>query len=380
MYPDGYLNHPVNVTISPWYKWKSISTGLDPRKGMPHAYYAPDFDVLYDCPVLAGNQQVLTFKVQDIPHYVAMEYPVDIDTVKYISDLKKIVEEAVKIIGEIPYEHYTFLIMGEGRGGLEHRNSMAVYSSGNYYTLADPEETLEHLQNSITGYENMPGHLFQPVTMSSFDSWIYFLNRSENASNTTISYYDKGCALGMLLDLKIRYETKSEKSLDDVMRTLYYEFQDVCEKIAGCSMDEIFSYASTTQKIDYPKYLSYAGLQIDTAWHDLQGIQTGLDIDERNGKFIVSGVEWDSPAWTAGLSPGDTIHEINDKQATSVLLYEILASGKPGHKLEITVGRRTGRHNVEIIPVSKKQKTFDITRSSQPDPYQARILNSWLKN
>ena len=36
-----------------------------------------------------------------------------------------------------------------------------------------------------------------------------------------ISYYDKGSALGALLDIAIRHETNNKRSLDDVMRTLY---------------------------------------------------------------------------------------------------------------------------------------------------------------
>jgi len=458
MYPDRYLHHPASVTVKPYYKWNKISTGLDRIEGMTNTFYASDFDMLYDCPILAGNQDILSFEVQGIPHYVVMENQVDIDTVKYISDLKKMVLEAVKIIGEIPYKHYTFLIMGEGMGGLEHRNSMAVFSSGGRYGLADPEgyknwlaflaheyfhlynvktirpvalgpfdydrenytnmlwfsegvtvyyeylilnragfldskESLEHMRMDITNYENIPGHLVQPVTMTSFDTWIYFFNRGENASNTTISYYDKGCALGMLLDLKIRYETKNEKSLDDVMRTLYYdfhkaknrgftdqEFQDVCENIAGCSLNEFFEYTSTTKTIDYPKYLAYAGLDIDTTLQNLPGVQMGADVYEHNGKVVISNVEWNSPAWYAGLSPKDTIIELNGNLATSLLLNEILDSGKPGNKLEITIGRRTGRYNLEITPEPKQQRTFNITRLSQPDPYQAKILNNWLKN
>ena len=134
------------------------------------------------------------------------------------------------------------------------------------------------LKSSISNYENIPGHLFQSVAQSSYDTWMLFFNRSENAENTTISYYDKGCAITMLLDLKIRYESGNKKSLDDVMRTLYQvyykekkrgftekEFRDVCEKTAGTSLSEIFDvYIPTVQDIDYQKYLGYAGLGIDT--------------------------------------------------------------------------------------------------------------------
>jgi len=134
-------------------------------------------------------------------------------------------------------------------------------------------EMLEALSGSITGYESIPGSSVQSANMSSFDTWINFFYHSDNSANTTISYYDKGCGLALLLDLKIRHETGNRKSLIDVMRTLYYEyykglgrgftddeFRKECEEAAGCSLEEIFNYASTIVKPDYDKYLDYAGL------------------------------------------------------------------------------------------------------------------------
>jgi predicted metalloprotease with PDZ domain len=134
-------------------------------------------------------------------------------------------------------------------------------------------EMLEALSGSITGYESIPGSRVQSANMSSFDTWINFFYHSDNSANTTISYYDKGCGLALLLDLKVRYETGNRKSLIDVMRTLYYkyykdlgrgftddEFRKECEETAGCSLEEIFVFASTTLKPDYNKYLDYAGL------------------------------------------------------------------------------------------------------------------------
>ena len=136
-----------------------------------------------------------------------------------------------------------------------------------------PDEMLESLSRSITAYESIPGSRVQSATQSSFDTWINFFSRSENSQNTTISYYDKGCGLGLLLDLKIRQSTGNRKSLDDVMRTLYYdyhkelgrgftdeEFRAECEKAAGTDLGELFGWASSTVRPDYDRYLDYAGL------------------------------------------------------------------------------------------------------------------------
>jgi predicted metalloprotease with PDZ domain len=55
MYVAGRLKDPVTLTIVPPLDWKRVSTGLEPVPGRPHAFTAPDFDTLYDCPILIGN-------------------------------------------------------------------------------------------------------------------------------------------------------------------------------------------------------------------------------------------------------------------------------------------------------------------------------------
>ena len=93
----------------------------------------------------------------------------------------------------------------------------------------------------------------------------------------TISYYEKGPAIGLLLDMAIRHSTKNRETLDDVMRTLYRkyyqekkrgftdsEFRQTCEQGAGEALPELFDYVYTVKQPDYAKYLAYGGLGIDT--------------------------------------------------------------------------------------------------------------------
>ena len=70
---DGEIRRPVRVEIELPANWKQISTGLEPVKGKPNALEAADFDTLYDCPILIGNQEYLRFDVKGVPHYVAIE-------------------------------------------------------------------------------------------------------------------------------------------------------------------------------------------------------------------------------------------------------------------------------------------------------------------
>jgi predicted metalloprotease with PDZ domain len=339
MHVGGKLNHPVTVTVKPFSEWKQVSTGLDPVKGVANTFSAQDFDRLYDCPILVGNQEVLTFEFKGIPHHIALEKAGTCDRVKLAADLKRIVEAGTAIIGEIPYKHYTFIIMDKGPGGLEHLNSMAVFADVSNYQGTDKDRRvlgffaheffhlynvksirpivlgpfdydrecitnmlwfseggtvyyeevilnragfldrdgfLENAGKTIGTHENIVGHEFQPVALASRDTWMLFFNRNENSQDVTINYYNKGATLTMLLDLKIRFESKNVNSLDDVMRSLYQdynksrnrgftdqEFREACEKAAGSSLAEFFDYVYTTNAVDYTKYLGYAGLNID---------------------------------------------------------------------------------------------------------------------
>jgi predicted metalloprotease with PDZ domain len=456
MHVEGHLDQPVSVTFHPHDPNHIISTGLDPVLGEPDTFSAPDFDILYDCPVLIGNQEILSFDIQGIPHKIAIENLGNFDREKFTADIKKVCESAVSLIGEIPYSHYTFIMMESGGGGLEHSNSMAVFYSPSawedpagykrwlafiaheYYHLYNVkrirpialgpfdydrenytnmlwvsegfsvyyeylilrragfltrEEFFDRVQGFISAYENRPGRLFQSVQESSFDTWLKFFNRSDNSTNTTISYYDKGAALGLLLDLKIRHETDNHLSLDDVMRTLYYdyykkmkrgftdaEFRAECERAAGCSLPEIFDvFVPTVQDIDYVKYFAYAGLEIDTSYQELPDVFFGASTREQDGRLLVTSVEWDSPAWKGGLSARDDILSVDGKKASSQSLQDTLDFKRPGDSLRMVVSRRGQKREIEVILTKKRERSFRIKPLSDPDALQLKIRDDWLR-
>lgn len=336
MHPAGRFRHPVTVTVDPPPGWNDVETGLDPVPGRPFTFSAPDFDVLYDCPILAGSLEKLAFEVRGVPHVFAGWNLGDFDRKAFVTDLKRVVEAAVAIIGEIPYERYAFLAVGPGRGGIEHSSSQAISLDGlagygpekrrgtlaflahEYFHLYNvkairprelgpfdydgpnrtrllwmsegftvyyeyvilrragiltADEFLESVSGPIAATEKRPGRLHQSAARSSFESWEQ--GPFGGPPDKTVNYYDKGAALALLLDLKIRRETAGAKSLDDVMRTLYREFHKetgrgftdeelrrACERVAGVPLDEVFEYAYTAEPVDYAKHLGYAGLEL----------------------------------------------------------------------------------------------------------------------
>lgn len=342
LYINGHLNIPVNVKISGIKAGFKIATGLESVAGNNNEFTASDFDILYDCPILIGDLEELpSFKVNGIEHRFIGYKMGNFDKIAFMNNLKKVVESAVAIIGDIPYKRYTFIGIGPGQGGIEHLNNTTVsfdgtgldnpdgmnsmmsflaheyfhhynvkrirpfelgpfdYDRGSktnllwvseglsvYYEylivkragLVSQQTLLNNFESSINAFENSPGRFYQSLVQSSFETWSDgpFGKQGEDA-NKSISYYDKGPAVGLILDFAIRQAAQNKKSLDDVMRFLYWEyykklqrgftdaeFQNACETIAGISLASVFEYVYTTKEIDYNMYLSYAGLRMNT--------------------------------------------------------------------------------------------------------------------
>jgi predicted metalloprotease with PDZ domain len=454
MHIEGKLNQASTITIDP-NTWHNVATGLDSVAGKKFTYSSPDFDILYDSPILIGDLETLpSFFVQGIPHRF-MGYKLgEFDRAQLMGDLQKVVEASAKIIGDIPYSHYTFIAIGPGRGGIEHLNSTSFgfdgsslntregrirmlsflaheyfhhynvkrirpvelgpfdYDKGSptnmlwvseglsvYYEyivlmragLITREELLELLRKNMVAFENKPGRLFQTLAQASYETWSDGpFGRTNDDINKTISYYDKGPVVGLLLDFAIRHETSNKKSVDDVMRTLYTEFYQkkkrgfteeelraVIERTAGKTLPEIFEYIYSVKPLDYPKYFSYAGLTVDTTLHELPGAYIGLSTRPRNDTVFVSSVDWESPAMKAGLKSRDVVAEIEGTPATATTLTEKLSSKKPGEKLELTTTRDGMMEKKEVAITTKRERTFNIQPIAKPNPIQKSILDGW---
>ena len=337
LYIDKQIQKPVSLTIQSYKNWSRIATGLD--SVAPATFTAPDFDILFDCPILTGNLEELpSFTVNGILHRFIGYKIGNFDKAAFMNDLKSIVEASVKIMKDIPYKHYTFLGIGPGNGGIEHLTSSANSFTGNelntsggrkrmlsflaheyfhnynvkrirpvelgpfdydngsktkqlwisegwtvYYEyiitkragIISDTDLYSGFRGNIMAYENHEGKNHQSLARSSEETWSD--GPFGNDPNKTISYYDKGPVVALMLDFAIRHYTNNKQSLDDVMRCLYNqfykqqnrgfteaEFKKVAESIAGKKLDEIFDYVYTTKPLDYKKYFNYGGLNIDT--------------------------------------------------------------------------------------------------------------------
>jgi predicted metalloprotease with PDZ domain len=127
MYVDGQLAAPSNVRVVPFGDWK-IATGLPAVSGQRNTFRAENYDVLYDSPFLVSNFKTISFEVRNVPHRIIIDGEGNYDAERMRTDVQKIVEAAVEMMGDVPYRDYTFQLMlhPSAGGGLEHLNSTAL--------------------------------------------------------------------------------------------------------------------------------------------------------------------------------------------------------------------------------------------------------------
>ena len=76
------------------------------------------------------------------------------------------------------------------------------------------EELLDALGRTVATSENNPGRLFQSATASSRETWTQGpFGQKAWGVRKTISYYEKGPVLGMLLDFRIRHTGLAQPAL-----------------------------------------------------------------------------------------------------------------------------------------------------------------------
>ncbi len=283
MFVKDNLKVASTVKVNPYANWK-VATGLPTVS--ENTFRAENFDVLYDSPFEISDYKEIKFTVQGKPHRFVVTGEGNYDLPKIAKDTTKIIEEAFKMFGELPYENYLFILNTRGGGGLEHLNSTALqwnkngfsggghtnflglvaheyfhlwnvkrirpdalgpfdYENENYTKLlwvaeggteyysnvllqragfVDDSDFLSARAGGFQALQNLPGRFETSVEEASFDAWIKQYRPDENSLNNQISYYDKGEIVNFLLDFKIRTDSNGAKSLDDVMRYLYTEF------------------------------------------------------------------------------------------------------------------------------------------------------------
>jgi len=325
--------------------WHAAVELPDAENGGGLVFTAANFDALADAPIEIGTFDEFEFQAGGRPIRVAISgrgWKRD----QLTDALTRIVNNEVGMMGEAPFREYLFLFrIGDGwGGGMEHMNSTAIdvanmgqlpgvaahelfhawnvkrlrpasleplddqremftralwFAEGvtNTYEdyvmvrtgLWDRSQLYDELATRITSTESRPAKLWQSAEQSSLDAWFekYPLYTEPDFS---VSYYDKGELLGVLLDIQMREVSGNRVGLDDLMRAMYADFalknrfyndsidirataEDVLRQagVTGAAADlgPFFAqYVAGAAEIPYADFLAEAGLSLESTSHN----------------------------------------------------------------------------------------------------------------
>ena len=289
-------------------------------------------------------------------------------------------------------ENYTRLLW-VAEGVTSYYENVLVLRAG----LMSAKDFLDGNARAFQALQNTPGRLEVSAEESSFDAWIKYYRPDENSINSTVSYYDKGAILALLLDLEIRRRSRGARSLDDVMRHLYDEFgkkgrnftpedfQRAAELAAGASLEQFFSrYVRGREELDYNAALEAVGLRLETTAPAEGGRAAaerayfGATLVQDGDRLVVRNVPAGTPAYDQGLSANDQIVAVDGVRATRDFLNARLEEKRPGETVRITVFRLDQLRTFEVRLGGRAEGNYRIVPVQNPSPEQTRVYQDWL--
>ena len=216
--------------------------------------------------------------------------------------------------------------------------------------LLTPEQYLDLLAQTITRVQKSKGRLTQSLAQSSYDAWTKFYQQDENAPNAIVSYYTKGALLAFVLDIQIRQQTDGIKSLDDVLRHVWGNYQacglenntiqTIVSEITDTDFSEFFEdYLYGVKELPLQASFDYVGIECQFVKHLDDLSDFGLTIKTEGEFSQIIQVFADSSAQHAGLYVGDKIVSVNYQQLKDKALIAEINKQEFGEVIKIGVLR-----------------------------------------
>ena len=454
MYPADARSAPIRVRFSGApQEWHIATPLLQLPDG---GFAAENYDRLVDSPVEMGNFQESDFDEAGGHFRIVVDADTaDYDMEKVVAMVRKIVVAATNWMNDRPFDTYLFLYhfpRGPAGGGMEHAYSTAIdlnaeelkqdpealpgvtaheffhlwnvkrirpqtlepvdytredytralwFSEGVTSTAADTiqlraglldeKRYLHHLGEEITELERRPAHLTQSAEDSSLDAWLErdaYYRRPERS----ISYYNKGELLGVMLDLAVREASHGRASLREVLQWMNTNYakkgrffhdsdgvREAAEAVSHADLGWFFTkYVAGTEEIPWNDFLRQVGLHVEQATNTVAdaGFAASRNFD---GPMVVASVTPGGEAEHAGLQVGDTIVELLGKPAGQESRQE-LARLSPGDTLTLRVrGRRGGERELKWKVGGRQEISYEIKNTDQISAEQRARRNAWLK-
>ena len=256
--------------------------------------------------------------------------------------------------------------------------------------LLDEQSYFERLGKAIAELEQRPAHLTQSAEESSIDTWLEKYP-NYNSPERSISYYNKGELLGVMLDLKLRDASSGTESLRDLFQWMnanyaknarYFEDSEgvrrAAETISHADLKMFFEkYVSGTDEIPWNEYFGTVGLQLVT--QKVEVADAGfVAIRNFDSPLTVASVEENSRAKKAGLREGDILLKVNGEVAGQNL-EQTLAGLHPGDKLKIRVQNRDGEREMSWKLDGREESQLQLQDLQAITPEQRAHRAAWLK-
>jgi predicted metalloprotease with PDZ domain len=454
MYSEDARNAAMVVRFSQLPEGWHIATPL--TSASDGAFTAENYDRLVDSPVEIGAFQESDFDESGAHYRVIVDADsTDYDMAAITAMLRKIVTAATSWMDDRPFDSYMFLYHfphGPAGGGMEHAYSTAIainadvlshspealasvtaheffhlwnvkrirpqslepidYAKANYTRalwfsegctstaadfielragLLDERHFEDALAAGIGELERRPAHLTQSAEESSLDAWLEgdpYYRRPERS----ISYYNKGELLGIMLDLAVRQASHNRESLREVFQSMNRNFsqkhhpfpdsdgvRESAETIAHANLSDFFSkYVAGTEEIPWNDFFRVVGLRLietSATIADL-GFTASRSFD---GPMIVSAVSTGSEAQHSGLQAGNTILEI-DGNPPGLESSEAALNLSPGDTITVKVRSRRGpERELKWKVGSRDEISYQLKDVEHVSAEQRTQRAAWLK-
>src|SRR5438876_667142 len=237
--------------------------------------------------------------------------------------------------------------------------------------LLDERHYLDQLGQQITELQNRPAHLTQSAEQSSLDAWLEKYARY-GFRDRSISYYNKGELVGVLLDLVMRNASQDQASLRELFRSMNDQYakngeffadstavRETAEKLSRASLRDFFQkYVSGVEEIPWDKFFASVGLRVNR----LQAVfaDPGFEaVQKFDQPPVVMQVQAQSAADRAGLRAQDEILQINGDPAGRNF-EKHMANLAPGGILNLIVRRAGAQYQLHWKLGGREQTIFQI--------------------
>ena len=426
-----------------------------PLKSSQDTFRADNYDRLVDSPVEIGDFHESDFDESGAHFRVIIDAdPADYDANKIVADLHKIAASAISWMNDRPFDSYMFIYHfphGPAGGGMEHAYSTAIelnadsikqslypltavtaheffhlwnvkrirprtlepidYTKENFTRalwfsegctstaedfiqlragLIDEKQFLANLGDQISELEHRPAHLTQSAEQSSLDAWLegYSYYRRPERS---ISYYNKGELLGLMLDLMLREQSHGQASLRELFQWMnanyakqgrYFDDSNgvraAAEAVTHSDFNAFFTrYVAGTDELPWNDFLRPVGLQVQSQTTTVPdpGFLASRSFD---GPMTVVAISPGGEAERAGLREGDTITELQGKTVGQESRQD-LARLQPGDTITAKVRSRHGEHELKWKIAGRQEVLYEVKDLDHVTPEQRTLRAAWLK-